>query len=372
MRDSSDVVPEHGLTSGNGVEREFSTSTLALLVDTLLGLVRAGYGVILVTSGAVGVGCKYLGWKKRPTSLSEKQAAAAVGQTMLMRTYGDLFRINGQYIAEVLLTRRDFSRRSHYLNAKNTLLSLCRFNVIPIINENDSVATDELQFGDNDSLSAFVGGMVEAKWLFLLTDVDRLYSGDPRSDPAAKPISLVRNVNELSVTFGKGSVGGTQWGTGGMSTKVNAARLATAAGVRMCIIHGQRPERILEFVQGKAGTIGTVFEPHMNPIRGDRKRWIAMGLQHAGNVVIDRGAVDALHSKKSLFAAGVVSVQGEFLRDQSVRILDLDGKEIARGLTNYNSRELNQMKGKRSEEIEKELEIIIDGEVINRDNIALV
>ena len=225
-------------------------ATLANLVETLSQLRQQTHRVILVSSGAVGVGCSRLGLKTRPTTIAKKQAVAAVGQGRLIRIYDDLFTSLNQPIAQVLLTRTDLVQRSRYLNAHNTFRELLDLGVIPIVNENDTVAIEELKFGDNDTLSAQVASLVGANWLFLLTDVDRLYSADPRSNPDAQPISLVNNLKELADLQVEPGRSGSAWGTGGMVTKLEAARIATAAGVRTVITEGKSPQNLLRILAG--------------------------------------------------------------------------------------------------------------------------
>ncbi|NJR15605.1 MAG: glutamate 5-kinase, partial [Calothrix sp. CSU_2_0] len=226
-------------------------SAIASLAETLSHLRRLGHRVILVSSGAVGVGCARLGLTERPKNIALKQAVAAVGQGRLMRVYDDLFTTLQQPIAQVLLTRSDLVQRNHYLNVYNTFRELLELGVIPIVNENDTVAVEELKFGDNDTLSALVASLVEANWLFLMTDVDRLYSADPRSVPDAKPIALVSSIKELTKMQVQTGSQGSQWGTGGMVTKISAARIAVAAGVRTVITEGKYPGNIEKIINGE-------------------------------------------------------------------------------------------------------------------------
>jgi glutamate 5-kinase len=244
-------------------------ATLARLVETLSQLRCQGHRIILVSSGAVGVGCARLGLTERPKSIALKQAVAAVGQGRLMRVYDDLFTTLDQPIAQVLLTRSDLVQRSRYVNSYRTFSQLLKLGVIPIVNENDTVAVDELKFGDNDTLSALVASLVRADWLFLLTDVDRLYSADPRQHPDAQPIEQVDRLDDLNIIVGDR---GSNWGTGGMVTKLEAARIATQAGIRMAITDGQNPDNILKILQGEP--LGTQFAPQTTPSNA-RKRWIA-------------------------------------------------------------------------------------------------
>ncbi|MEH2231482.1 MAG: glutamate 5-kinase [Nostoc sp.] len=346
---------------------QLALSTIATLAETLCNLRRQGHRVILVSSGAVGVGCARLGLTERPKAIALKQAVAAVGQGRLIRIYDDLFTTLQQAIAQVLLTRSDLVQRSRYLNAYNTFQELLGLGVIPIVNENDTVAIDELKFGDNDTLSALVASLVEADWLFLLTDVDRLYSADPRSVPDARPIALVSSIKELA-QLQIGSQG-SQWGTGGMVTKISAARIAITAGVRTVITQGRFPRNIEKIIQGEL--IGTHFEPQPEPTSA-RKRWIAYGLVPAGKLYLDEGAIAAISlAGKSLLAAGIKLVEGEFDTQDAVQLCDTNGNEIARGLVNYNSNELQKICGRHSREISTILGYAGAETVIHRDNLVL-
>jgi glutamate 5-kinase len=346
---------------------QLTLSTIAALIETICQLQRQGHRVVLVSSGAVGVGCARLGLTERPKSIALKQAVAAVGQGRLMRIYDDMFTTMQQPIAQVLLTRGDLVERGRYVNVYRTFAELLSLGVVPIVNENDTVAVDELKFGDNDTLSALVAGLVDADWLFLLTDVDRLYSADPRSNPDAKPIILVQNLEELSSVQTGSS--GTSWGTGGMVTKISAARIATDAGVRTVITQGRSPENLLKILAGDA--IGTQFAPQPRPINA-RQRWIAHGLVPSGALYLDEGAVRAIRQAgKSLLAAGIVQVEGEFDSDDAVKLCDRAGTEIARGLVNYNHLELAKIRGHRSEEIPQLLGYEGAETIVHRDNLVL-
>ncbi len=348
---------------------QLALSTIATLAETLSSLRRQGHRVILVSSGAVGVGCARLGLTERPKAIALKQAVAAVGQGRLIRVYDDLFTTLQQPIAQVLLTRSDLVQRSRYLNAYNTFRELLGLGVIPVVNENDTVAVDELKFGDNDTLSALVASLVEADWLFLLTDVDRLYSADPRSVPDAQPIALVSSMKELAQLQIQTGTQGTQWGTGGMVTKISAARIAVAAGVRTVITEGRFPHNIEKILQGEP--IGTHFQPQPEPTSA-RKRWIAYGLVPAGKLYLDSGAIAAIsEAGKSLLAAGIKAVEGKFDTQDAVQLCDTSGNEIARGLVNYTSNELEKIRGCQSREIPTILGYAGAETVIHRDNLVL-
>lgn len=344
-------------------------STLATLVETLTQLRQQGYGVVLVSSGAVGVGRDRLGLTERPRTIALKQAVAAVGQGRLMRLYDDFFTSVQQPIAQVLLTRGDLVQRNGYVNVYNTFQQLLKLGVIPIVNENDTVAVDELKFGDNDTLSALVASLVEADWLFLLTDVDQLYSADPRENPNAQPISLVTSMaqlEEFQIQTGDSRSG---WGTGGMITKIQAARIATGAGVRTVITEGKYPQNLHKILKGEA--IGTHFEPQLRPVNA-RKHWIANVLIPMGKIYLDSGAVKAIfQGGKSLLAAGIKLVEGGFQAQDSVLLCDLDGSEIARGLVNYSSVELQRIKGFQSEKIPEILGYEGAETVVHRDNLVI-
>ena len=346
---------------------QLALSTIATLVEVLSQLRQQGHRVILVSSGAVGVGCARLGLTERPKEVALKQAVAAVGQGRLMRVYDDLFNTLGQPIAQVLLTRGDLVARSRYMNIYRTFAELLKLGVIPVVNENDTVAVEELKFGDNDTLSALVASLVEADWLFLLTDVDRLYSADPRSFPDAQPISLVKNINELAEQVQK-SDRPSKWGTGGMTTKIAAARIATTAGVRTVITQGN-PHNIQRILLGEA--LGTEFEPQKEPNKA-RKRWIAYGLVPMGKLTLDPGAVKAIaQERKSLLAAGITAIAGEFESQEAVELCDLNGEAIARGIVNYNRSELQQILGRHSSEISTILGYAAAETVVHRDNLVL-
>lgn len=357
----------------NPATGNLALSTIAALVEVLSDLQRSGHRVVLVSSGAVGVGCARLGMTDRPKSIAIKQAVAAVGQGRLMRVYDDLFTEMKQPIAQVLLTRGDLVERNRYVNVYRTFHELLNLNVIPIVNENDTVAVDELKFGDNDTLSALVASLVDADWLFLMTDVDRLYTANPRTNPDAKPIDIVHNLEELNVntnTGGNATTGGTKWGTGGMETKISAARIAMGAGVRTVILKSDQPGNLVKILAG--ASIGTRFEPQANPITA-RQRWIAHGMVPAGKLYLDDGAVNAIkHGGRSLLSAGLIGLDGTFQREDTVRLCNIHGQEIARGLVNYTHQELQQIRGKRSEDIAAILGYAGEDTVVHRDNLVLM
>ncbi len=353
---------------------DLQLATIAKLVEAIVRLRREGHSVVLVSSGAVGIGCGRLGLKQRPRKISTKQAVAAVGQGRLIRIYDDFFGSLQQPVAQVLLTRGNLIQRSHYMNVHATFRELLELGVVPIVNENDTVAVEELKFGDNDTLSALVASLIEADWLFLLTDVDRLYSDDPRQNPDAKPIEFVDypQLQELRQAIGEkqalAGTGGTQWGTGGMTTKLDAARIASAAGVRTVITRGAFPDRLFAILNGE--NFGTQFAAQPKTVNA-RKRWIAYGMVTMGKIFLDDGAVNAVVRKgRSLLPAGITQVDGKFEANESVSLCDCDGQEIARGITNYSSNDIIRILGSQSEDIPKLLGFDGEETVIHRDNLV--
>ncbi len=348
---------------------QFALSTLAGLVETLCTLRHQGHQVVLVSSGAVGIGCRRLNLTERPKTLAMKQAVAAVGQGRLMRIYDDLFSALNQPIAQVLLTRSDLAQRSRYVNSYRTFRQLLQLGVIPIVNENDTVAVEELRFGDNDTLSALVASLIGAQWLFLLTDVDRLYSADPRSNPDAQPIISIDRLADIQALKAGAGGQGSAWGTGGMLTKLEAAQIATAAGVRTVITDGRQPQNIVTALAGKE--IGTQFAPSPHPGRA-RKRWIAAGLAPTGRLYLDQGASRAiLRGGKSLLPAGITHIEGDFEAQDAVVLCNATGEDIARGIVNYNTEDLKLILGHRSENIPGILGYAGADTVVHRDNLVI-
>ncbi len=336
------------------------------LADQIAALGDAGHSVILVSSGAIRAGMARLGLTGRPRSIPQKQAAAAVGQGLLMQSYADAFAAHGMTVGQVLLTRDDLRDRSRYLNARNTLAALLRAHVIPIINENDTVAVEEIKFGDNDTLAALVSSLVEADVLLLLSDVAGLFSSDPTQSPTAQLIPIVDTIDSLI----EGLAGGTQsaLGTGGMTTKIQAARICVRTGTRMVIADGRRPDVLREAF---AGECGTQFMPVPSPLRS-RQRWIAYGLAPQGTVGVNDGAKARLVEEgKSLLPAGVVAVSGHFGPGDLVALADAQGQPFAQGFVNYSHDDLAKIMGRRSADIAGLLGSKPHDEVIHRDNLVL-
>src|SRR6201996_7515946 len=392
-------------------------SILSVIVEKAVSLRQDGHKVILVSSGAIGVGLRRMDKAKRPGNLPEIQALAAIGQCRLMSLWDQLFGHMRQPVAQILLTRNDIADRQQYLNAQNTFVKLLEMKVIPIVNENDTLAIAEIKFGDNDTLSAVTAGMVHADFLFLMTDVDCLYDSNPRTNPEAKAIEVVEDIGELSADT---SSAGSSLGTGGMGTKIVAARLATAAGVTTVITRGSKPGNIASIVryaeaqksaarsmEGSGelppqqepqiqktaiinGTstprlaeptlppLHTRFLPNLQPIR-DRYFWLLHGLAPHGTIFIDAGAHNALTNKAGLLPVGVVDVEGNFSQQECVRLRALpsrssplsEGEEVGRALVNYSSTEIKRIRGVKSSQIADIIGYADSEYVALRESVAL-
>jgi len=326
--------------------------------------------VVFVTSGAVGAGMGQMKLAHKPKSIVEKQALAAIGQVSLIHLYQILFWAHGKTIAQLLLTKDDFSDRRRYLNMRSVLRSLLAKKIIPVINENDPVVGEGIRgvkVGDNDTLSALVAGLIEADLLVILTDIDGLYDKNPSVFTDAKFINLVENLDD-SIRAAAGAEG-SKFGTGGMRTKITAAEMATKNGTHLIIANGADPRNIVRASQGSE--VGTLFLAGKNRINS-RKYWLAYSAAHKGSVAIDAGAAKALKEGKSLLAVGIREVAGEFERGETLAIKDASGLALARGITNYSSAELALIKGRKSEEIEAVLGYKYEDEALHIDNIALI
>ncbi len=328
----------------------------------------AGHDLVLVSSGAVAQGMARMGWSQRPRALHELQAAAAIGQMGLIRAWEACFARHGLHTAQVLLTRDDLANRERYLNARSTLRTLLALGVVPVVNENDTVATDELRFGDNDTLAALVANLIEAELLVLLTDQDGLFEADPRTHPHARLIAETRvDDNRLDAVAG-GSGGGL--GSGGMVTKVRAARLAARSGCTTIIASGRTADGLARLGHGEP--IGTLLTPVQEP-QAARKQWLAGHLRVSGRLVLDAGAARALREQgRSLLAVGVKAVRGQFKRGEVVACVDEQGQEIARGLVNYDVQDTLRIQGQPSAAFVDILGYIDDEELIHRDNLVLI
>ena len=353
------------LTDGG---KGLNQAAIAVWVEQMALLKQQGIEVVLVSSGSVAEGMARLGLKTRPKVLHELQAAASVGQMGLVQAFESNFQLHDQHTAQVLLTHDDLSDRRRYLNARSTLLTLLSYDVVPVVNENDAVATEEIRFGDNDTLGALVANLVEADLLIILTDQLGLSDSDPSVNPNAQFISEVSADDSRLATMAGGSRSGL--GRGGMATKVSAAKLASRSGASTVIASGSLDDVITKVIAGQQ--VGSYLYANIEPIVA-RKRWLAGQLQVKGSVVLDVGAVNALKtSGKSLLAVGIKSVAGSFSRGELVSCMDEKGREVARGLVNYKAEEVELIKGRSSSQFENILGYADDDELIHRDNLVLI
>ncbi len=341
-------------------------SKLAQSIDIIR---KEGIEVLLVTSGAIGVGMSKLNLKIRPNTIPDKQAVAAVGQGHLMHIYENVFKNYNIHVAQILLTREDMEERKRYLNSRNTLFALLKYGVLPIINENDTVAFDEIKLGENDNLSALITNLVEADFLIILSDIEGLCTSDPRHNKDAKIIPVVKKITpEIENLAG---CSGTQTGTGGMYTKILAGKKVTNAGKAMIIANGKK-DNILTDIIMNCKLNGTLFLPTIDKM-DSRKKWIAFTLSPQGKIIIDNGASDAIFSKgKSLLPSGIKKIEGEFQIGDAVTIVNIEGKEIAKGLVNYNNEEIDVIKGAKTKDIENLLGYKYFDEVVHRDNMVVL
>jgi glutamate 5-kinase len=388
-------------------------STLSTIVETAVGLRRDGHRVVICSSGAIGMALRQMNLERRPKHLPQVQALAAVGQCKLMSMWDNLFSQMRQPVAQILLTRNDIADRTQYLNAEHTFIELLNMGVIPIVNENDTLSVQEIKFGDNDTLSAITAAMVQADYLFLMTDVDCLYDKNPRTNPDAKAIEVVDDISELAADV---SSAGSSLGTGGMGTKIVAARLATAAGVTTVVTRSSKPGNIASIVnhveslkrssenndnpdpsdsntpihtvpvtangttlaEPNLPPLHTRFLPAPNPIR-DRYFWLLHGLAPHGTIYIDAGAHAALSNKANLLPIGIIDVEGSFGQQECVRLCVLpsrdaalsEAEEVGRALTNYSTSEVKRIKGRRSSQISEVLGYADSEYVAVRENVAL-
>lgn len=341
---------------------------IAAWVEQMARLRHQAIEVILVSSGSVAEGMCRLGMKSRPKTLHELQAAASVGQMGLVRVFDDQFQRHRLHAAQVLLTHDDLSDRQRYLNARSTLLTLLKLGVVPVINENDAVATEEIRFGDNDTLGALVANLIEADLLIILTDQQGLFTSDPSVNPDATLVHEISINDERLDSMAGGSRSGL--GRGGMSTKIKAARLASRSGAATVIAAGAVDQVITSVINGHE--LGTYFISDVEPLVA-RKRWLAGQLQVKGQLVLDKGAERMLKNEgKSLLAVGVISLTGRFERGELVSCINEEGLEIARGLINYGNTDAQLILGKNSSEFENILGYFDDSELIHRDNLVII
>ena len=354
------------LTDAHG---KLDLQRMSALANQLVAIADSGRQVVLVSSGAVGAGMNRLSMETRPTDVATLQAIAAVGQTDLMQTYQKLFQEQGRLAAQVLLTANELDDRVSYLNVRNTLLELLELQVIPVVNENDTVSVDELQttFGDNDQLAGLVTNLLGAQLLIILSDVDGLFTGNPEDD-TSELVPTVTSLDETIAGYVQESSGGL--GTGGMGSKLQAVRMVTSAGENAVIANGRESEVLTRILAGES--LGTLFVAEGKTL-SPWKRWLRFSAQTQGTIVLDKGACAAIQQEgSSLLAIGIIGHQGHFNKGDVIQLYNEAGEELARGLTNYNSDELEQIRGHRSEEFQQILGQCPYEEVIHRNNLALV
>jgi glutamate 5-kinase len=359
-------VLKFGTSTLTGGTDHLSLARLAALVEQVAALHAAGLQPVVVSSGAIAVGRQRLGLPRAGKDVPFKQILAAIGQSRIMHLYDQIFEFHGITSAQVLLTRDDIAERQRYLNARSTLLGLCERGVVPVINENDAVASDEIKVGDNDTLSGLVASLIDADLLVLVSDIPGLYTADPAVNSDARLVTEVPAITAEVEAYAGGARSGL--GIGGMATKLAAAKLATAGGADVRIVDGRDQNVILRVVSGEP--LGTHFLPRTNPLEG-RKRWILSGLGRVGGLTVDTGATRALLAQgASLLPAGIVSVAQEFERGDPVEISDRQGTRLGRGIANYHSADIRKIMGKRSSEIERILGYSYGDYVIHRNDLV--
>jgi glutamate 5-kinase len=362
------VVIKIGSSSLTLKEVGLDLSNMKKFVAEVAELKKEGIEVIAVTSGAVAAGLEYLKILTKPRDISTLQAAASVGQVELMRTYGDLFAEYGLKVGQILLTREDTTRRKQYLNIKNTIENLLKLNVIPIINENDSSAVEEIKFGDNDRLAAMVASLTEADLMIILSDIEGLYDKNPQEHNDAKLISFVEEIT-AAVEQLAGGIGST-YGSGGMISKIKAARICSFSGIAMVIANSKTDgvlKKVINFDQ-----TGTFFAPQTLRKVKSLKRWIAFGVKTKGSIVIDSGAEEAVESKgKSILPVGIVKVEGKFNKGDTLKVFSQGSELIAKGISNFSDEEINKIKGMNEKQILKKFGSLICNEVIHRDSLVV-
>ncbi len=369
LRDIKRIVIKVGSSILASTDKGLHYNVFSKLAKEISNLKRQGYEIALVSSGAIAAGMEKLGLRNRPISITQKQATAAIGQSRLMNIYEKFFSRYNQMVAQILLTHDDLSHRKRFLNARNTMLNLLELGVIPIINENDTVVVDEIKFGDNDNLSALITNLIEADLLIILTDIDGLFNSDPKLDQNAKCISLVKDIDELEIRKDIEDSKG-KWSVGGVASKIQAAQKASRFGIPTVIALGTKRDVIQRILKGEE--VGTLILPKRIKL-SSRKHWIAFNLKPKGDLIVDEGAKKAIVQEgKSLLPSGIVKIRGSFERGDSVTLIGPKGKEFARGIVNYNSKELDKIKGLKTDEIEKSLGYKYSDEVIHRDDLVVL
>lgn len=333
-------------------------------VNEVSSLAKRGIEVMIVTSGAIAAGLEDLNISKKPQEITLLQAAASIGQVELMKLYGDLFSKNGLKIGQILLTQEDTTRREQYLNIRNTIRNLIDLGVIPLINENDSAAVDEIKFGDNDELAALVSVLAEADVLVILTDIEGMYDKNPRTSRDAKLISYIDRIDK-NIESAAGGIGST-YGIGGMESKIKAAKICSFSGIKTIIANSRRINVLDEILAGK--NVGTFFAPQTMKKVKSIKKWIAFGMKTKGAIIIDKGAEEAVLNKgKSILPVGVVKVNGKFNKGDTLKVFSMDNKLIAKGISNFSSDDILKIKGKNQKKILSEFNDAMCSEVIHRD-----
>ncbi|MDA3047641.1 glutamate 5-kinase [Campylobacter sp. JMF_08 NE1] len=366
LKNTKKIIVKVGTSTLTNSDGSLNETFIKSLVAQICELKAQGYQVVLVSSGAVGAGMGILKIEQKPKELSAKQALAAVGQVALMHLYERLFWAHDEIIAQLLLTRIDFSDRARYLSARNVATALLSQGIIPIINENDPVSGDELKIGDNDTMSALVTGLIDADLLVLLSDIDGLYDKNPSTNPDAKLIKIVNFIDENTLKMA-GDVG-SKFGTGGMATKLSAAKMATKIGANMIIANGKESKILAKIIAGEE--VGTIFCKEEKSISA-KKYWLAYGANVRGAISLDEGACKAIKNGKSVLGVGIVGVSGEFERGDVIEILGADSQRIARGIANYCASEISLIMGKKSSEYEKILPSVSDDYIVHANNIVL-
>ncbi|MCK8815884.1 glutamate 5-kinase [Natroniella sulfidigena] len=363
--DSERIVVKIGSSTLTYQNSKLNLNRIEKLIRDVVDLKHQGKEVILVSSGAIAAGVGGLNLEHSPETIPQKQALAAIGQGLLMKTYQKLFSEYDQQVAQVLLTQKDLTDRKRYLNSRNTLNQLLEYDVIPIVNENDTIAVNEIKFGDNDTLSALVSGLVDADLLVVLSDIDGLYTADPRSNPEAEMISQVEKISKQIEDLA--GTAGTERGTGGMVTKIRAAKIATKAGISLVIANGSEDQILSQISSGQEK--GTLFSPQQG--LASREKWIAFNLDVQGDIIIDSGAAKAIDEQgSSLLPCGVVRATGRFKAGDVVDLVDEAGNRLARGLVNYSQSEVEKIKGLHSSEIKEKLGYQDYDEIIHRNNLV--
>lgn len=367
IKDAKRIVVKVGTSTLLYPNGKINLYRIEHLARELSDLASQGREVILVTSGAIGAGMVRMGLSERPDSMQEKQALASVGQVLLMHLYDKFFTEYGQVAGQVLLTKENFANHNQYINARNTLMAMLKSGIIPVINENDAVTVSEVKIGDNDTLSATVAAIVDADVLIILSDIDGVYDANPQTHPEAKLLSEIKEITSGVEAMAGGA--GSAVGTGGMATKIEAAKIATAAGVTMFIASGGENGMLGRIIAGE--DVGTVFPPKDAHLRA-RKGWLAFGKRISGILVVDEGCVKALKKGSSLLAAGILATEGEYTAGSTVRVLTADYQEIARGTIAYDAAAVAKIKGRKTSDFTDILDGEIHDEVIHRDNMVLM